>query len=72
MVVENGVVAPVGLALDWLHDRLYWGDEDKQLIESISLNGSLRAVVVWKGLGKPRDIAVYPEKGYVYDTYDIP
>ena len=56
--------APVGLALDWLHDRLYWTDSERDTIESCDLDGGRRAIIVYSGLDQPRDVALDPERGY--------
>ena len=53
----------MGLAIDWLHNRLYWTDPERDVIESSGLDGSLRAMVVYRGLDKPRDVVVDPERG---------
>ena len=57
---------PVGIALDWLHNRLYWTDSDWNTIESSGLDGSWRTVVVYRRLDKPRDVVVDPERGCVW------
>ena len=54
---------PIGLAVDWLHDRLYWTDSQFETIESSDLDGRRRTVVVFTGLDKPRDIVLDPERG---------
>ena len=54
---------PVGIALDWLHNRLYWTDYVKDTIESSDLDGGRRTMVVYNRLEEPRDIVVDPERG---------
>lgn len=64
VVIDGATVGvPMGLALDWLHDRLYWTDPDRDTIESSDLDGGRMAIVVYSGLDKPRDIVVDPERG---------
>jgi len=63
VVIDTNLGSPMGLAVDWLHNRLYWTDPERDLIESSALDGSLRSVVVYRGLDKPRDIVVDPERG---------
>ena len=53
----------MGLALDWLHDRLYWTDYVKDTIESSDLDGGRRTMIVYNRLEEPRDIVVDPARG---------
>lgn len=52
--------SPAGLAVDWVTDKLYWTDAGTKHIEVSNLNGSMRSLLIWDGLDKPRDIAVDP------------
>lgn len=52
--------SPGGLAVDWVTDKLYWTDAGTNRIEVSTLNGSLRSLLIWDGLDKPRDISVDP------------
>lgn len=52
--------SPAGLALDWVTNKLYWTDAGTNRIEVANLDGSMRALLVWEGLDKPRDIVVDP------------
>lgn len=54
---------PVGLAVDWINDKLYWTDSRLDRIEVLDLNNNHRTVLVSTGLDKPRGIAVHPTKG---------
>ena len=64
VLVNTRLNMPAGLAVDWVGRKLYWTDAELDVIEVCSLNGSLRTVLVWKGLDQPRDIIVNPETGY--------
>lgn len=52
--------SPSGLAIDWVTKKLYWTDAGTNRIELSNLNGSMRALLIWDGLDKPRDIVVDP------------
>lgn len=66
-VVQDGLVSPAGLALDWITDKLYWTDSgSKARIEVASLDGKQRALLVWQRLLKPRDIVVNPIEGIMF------
>lgn len=54
------LVSPAGLALDWFTNKIYWTDAGTARIEVARIDGSMRALLVWEGLDKPRDIAVDP------------
>ena len=51
-----------GLAVDWIHDKLFWTDSLKGTVEVAGLEGSVHAVL-YSGLNFPRGIAVDPFKG---------
>ena len=65
MVVSGGLGSPAGLSVDWLTQKLYWTDADSRCIEVSNMDGTMRTVLVWSGLDKPRDIAVMPTTGLV-------
>jgi DNA-binding beta-propeller fold protein YncE len=52
--------SPAGLAVDWVTSKLYWTDAGTNRIEVSNLDGSMRGLLVWEGLDKPRDIVVDP------------
>ena len=52
--------SPAGLAVDWATNKLYWTDAGTNRIEVSTLDGSMRGLLVWEGLDKPRDIVVDP------------
>lgn len=57
-VLETG-----GLAIDWIHDKLYWTDSGTSRIEVANLDGTHRKVLLWQNLEKPRAIALHPMEG---------
>nr|BAW33243.1 low density lipoprotein receptor-related protein 6 [Hemicentrotus pulcherrimus] len=67
-VITTGLVAPDGLACDWVSRKLYWTDADTNRIEVSEIDGSSRTVLFWKDLHLPRAIALDPEHGYMYWT----
>lgn len=54
-----------GVAVDWIHDILFWTDSGTSRIEVSNLDGDHRKVLLWENLEKPRAIAVHPGEGYV-------
>lgn len=54
-----------GLAIDWIHDKLYWTDSGTSRIEVANLDGTHRKVLLWQDMEKPRAIALHPIEGYV-------
>lgn len=73
-VIQDGLVSPAGLALDWVTHKLYWTDAGTNRIEVSTLDGNQRALLVWKSLLKPRDIVVNPLQGIMFwsDWSDTP
>ena len=59
-IVQNNLVSPAGLALDWVTNKLYYTDPGTNRIEVASTDGKQRALLIWQGLEKPRDIVVNP------------
>lgn len=55
---------PGGLAVDWVHDKLYWTDSGTSRIEVANLDGAHRKVLLWQNLEKPRAIALHPMEGW--------
>lgn len=52
-----------GLAIDWIHDKLYWTDSGTSRIEVANLDGTHRKVLLWQNMEKPRAIALHPIEG---------
>jgi hypothetical protein len=69
------ISSPGGIAVDWIHHKLFWTDAGTSRIEVAQLDGSMRKVLVWDQIQKPRAIAVHPGIGSVlihfYSLYDI-
>ena len=57
---------PVGLAVDWTSNILYWVDSLMKLIETSTTKGQYRKVLFkLKGDAEPRGIVVHPAYGLV-------
>jgi len=63
MLVSGGIESPAGLAVDWLTRKLYWTEAVHRRIEVANLDATMRTILVWNGLDKPRDVAVHPGTG---------
>lgn len=61
--VLNSLLDIGGLAIDWIHDKLYWTDSGTSRIEVANLDGTHRKVLLWQNLEKPRAIALHPMEG---------
>jgi low density lipoprotein-related protein 2 len=59
----QGRSQPVGIAYDWVSDRLYWTDETYGRIISARHNGSERLIIA--ASSRPRAIVIHPCKGFV-------
>jgi hypothetical protein len=62
----SGLNSPVGLAVDWYTQKLYWADRDifdTHRIEVCSFSSGFRKVLFWSDIDQPRAIALAPMKG---------
>ncbi|XP_054289919.1 low-density lipoprotein receptor-related protein 4-like [Macrosteles quadrilineatus] len=68
IVVSAGVDGPVRLAVDWVHDRLYWLSDKHQTVESASLDGANRTLLFdnVQNITFPNNLAVDPYAGYLF------
>lgn len=67
-VIKWGLDSPGGVAVDWIHNLLFWTDSGTRRIEVSSLDGKQRAIVTANDLDKPRAIAVHPGEALVFWT----
>ena len=62
-VLEEGVVTPDGLAVDWVYSHLYWTDAGTNSISVADLKGHNSLVLVRDNVEEPRAIVLHPGKG---------
>lgn len=67
-VIRWGLQTPGGVAIDWIHDLLFWTDSGTRRVEVSTLDTKVRHVLISSDIDKPRAIAVHPNFGYVYWT----
>ena len=65
VIIESELESPTGLAVEWVTNKLYVIDAGLSRIEVSRLDGSMRSVVVWDDLERPRDIVLHPRNGSV-------
>ena len=64
-------IKPVGIAIDWISDKVYWADDATGRIEVAELDGRNRMVLV-SGIVRLSSIAVDAELGYLYWSISDP
>lgn len=62
-IIKWGLESPGGLAIDWIHELLFWTDSGTRRVEVSTFDGKLRAVIAANDLDKPRAIVVHPGYG---------
>ena len=67
-VIRWGLQTPGGVAIDWIHDLLFWTDSGTRRVEVVTLDTNIRHVIISSDIDKPRAIAVHPNFGYIYWT----
>lgn len=67
-VIRWGLETPGGVAVDWIHDLLFWTDSGTRRVEVATLDGSQRAVLAASDVDKPRAVAVHPGDALVFWT----
>lgn len=66
-LVSSGVEEAEGLAIDWIHDLLFWTDSNLTTIKVVNLFGEHHPkTLINSGLKAPRAIAVHPLKGLMF------
>lgn len=67
-VIRWGLESPSGVAIDWIHDTIFWTDSGTRRVEVATLDGSIRVVIAASDLDKPRDIVAHPGEAVVFWT----
>ncbi|CAB3404118.1 unnamed protein product [Caenorhabditis bovis] len=68
VVLNENINTPDGLAIDWVHDLLFWTDGGLDQINVLNLKSGKRRVLFSSELEEPRAIAVDPEVGLIFWT----
>ncbi|XP_048846449.1 low density lipoprotein receptor a [Brienomyrus brachyistius] len=67
-IIQDQIMAPEGLAVDWVHRHLYWTDSMYGTISVATCDGARRKTLIKEGLMKPRAIVVDPHNNFMYWT----
>jgi hypothetical protein len=67
-VIRWGLESPGGIAIDWIHDTIFWTDSGTRRVEVATLDGRLRVIIASSDLNKPRAIAAHPGETFIFWT----
>lgn len=68
VLVDGEKVSADGLAVDWIHNHIYYTDTTNFRIQMISWDAKWSKAIVKEELGQPRAIVVSPLDGYIFWT----
>ncbi|XP_043540481.1 very low-density lipoprotein receptor-like, partial [Chiloscyllium plagiosum] len=65
-VIVKDLGVPVGIAVDWIYQHIYWIDCGTKTISVSNYDGRKRKVLFDTGLMEPASIVTNPLSGYLY------
>ncbi|XP_035882012.1 low-density lipoprotein receptor-related protein 8 isoform X14 [Phyllostomus discolor] len=66
VLIDKQLHSPEGLAVDWVHQHIYWTDSGNKTISVATVDGGRRCTLFSHDLSEPRAIAVDPLRGFMY------
>ena len=68
VIVEFGLDAPKGIAVDRTNGNVYWCDPGLHRIEVANSDGSARRVLIWRDLRQPEHVVLNPKTSQLFWT----
>ncbi|XP_032884012.1 low-density lipoprotein receptor-related protein 8 isoform X2 [Amblyraja radiata] len=65
-LIEQGLLIPECLAIDWIHKNIYWTDSGTKSISVATIDGTKIKTLINTELENPRAIVVDPIQGFMY------
>ena len=60
LVLTCSLLLLIGIAVDWVNNKIYWTDSLTKLIEVSDLDGSNWSALIWSDMELPRPIVLDP------------
>jgi len=64
--IDDGLVMPEDLAVDYLARNVYFSDSQTKIIGVLKMNTKFWTTIISETVDKPRGITVYPERGFLF------
>jgi len=66
IILSNDIGSSDGIAVDWVYNNIFWANSLRKTISAANLDSGSHIDIITNDIEKPRSVAVYPKKGYLF------